>query len=33
MAAQDREADWLLASDPDAEYAERYSITPDELSL
>ena len=32
MAAQDREADWSpLASDPDAEYAERYSINLSEL--
>lgn len=32
MAAQDREADWSpLASDPDAEYAERYSINLNEL--
>lgn len=32
MAAQDREADWSpLASDPDAEYAERYSINLCEL--
>lgn len=32
MAAQDREADWApLASDPDAEYAERYSINLSEL--
>lgn len=32
MAAQDREADWApLASDPDAEYAERYSINLNEL--
>jgi len=32
LAAQDREADWSpLASDPDAEYAERYSINLSEL--
>ena len=32
MAAQDREADWSpLASDPDAEYAEHYSINLSEL--
>ena len=32
MAAQDREADWSpLASDPDAEYAEGYSINLSEL--
>lgn len=32
MAAQDREADWSpLASDPDAEYAEHYSINLCEL--
>lgn len=32
MVAQDREADWSpLASDPDAEYAERYSINLSEL--
>ncbi len=32
MAAQDREADWSpLASDPDAEYAESYSINLSEL--
>lgn len=32
MAAQDREADWSpLASDPDAEYAECYSINLSEL--
>lgn len=32
MAAQDREADWYpLASDPDAEYAECYSINLSEL--
>lgn len=32
MAAQDREADWSpLASDSDAEYAERYSINLSEL--
>ena len=32
MTAQDREADWSpLASDPDAEYAERYSINLSEL--
>mgnify|MGYP000989965709 FL=1 len=32
MSAQDREADWSpLASDPDAEYAERYSINLSEL--
>ena len=32
MAAQDREAGWApLASDPDAEYAERYSINLSEL--
>lgn len=32
MAAQDREADWSpLASDPDAEYAELYSINLSEL--
>ena len=32
MAAPDREADWSpLASDPDAEYAERYSINLSEL--
>lgn len=32
MAAQDREADWSpLASDPDAEYAERYSINLSKL--
>lgn len=32
MAAQDREANWSpLASDPDAEYAERYSINLSEL--
>ncbi|UQF81483.1 MAG: aconitate hydratase [Mogibacterium diversum] len=32
MAAQDREADWSpLASDPDAEYAERHSINLSEL--
>lgn len=32
LAAQDREADWApLASDPDAEYAERYSINLNEL--